>query len=521
MMKTLFKIFPVIPMIFFGACTNSDMAGGTTETENAIAKEEAAFVSIQVYSGKNPAKASYRVLPSWYVTDSTGNVNADDFTYVGETDSSGKIYIDNHKDGSYTIQIEQGDSALVYQYTINSLKKKFSVSKATLQKKGAINGWLSLPEDAKYAWVNIEGIGRVVKTDSLGFFVAEDLPVGQISVKSWSSDNAECIGEANIETQSGESLHIGHVFAPSKAGIIQSLEINPTDLISDWMRPLQAPFVLTLRLDSTNFNFSKAREDGSDLQLFTSKGATVPMVIDSWSTDIKSASINIRLEKLSDTLNTWTLEYGDPDVTAPEKKVNVWKGISDSLWYELNSIEIFNFESGSSLSDLPSPLKRDSWYVQFHKVDTLTDSVTVSFLNSSTSITEAANWLGKVLHIDYTVTYPDIVVFGTRLTRHPHDWSRMDSLVVWLRTDGDFEIILETLDEDVNYKASYKGKGKGLVDWTRYCIKPEDFTYTIRDYHGWDLVRNKITNFTVFTYNSTELWLDNIRAYGVNRDDLK
>ena len=311
------------------------------------------------------------------------------------------------------------------------------------------------------------------------------------------------------------------MLAPNKFGIVQSMNFKPIDLVSSWMRPLQAPFVLTLRLDSTNFNFSKAREDGSDLQLFTSKGATVPMVIDSWSTDIKSAVINIRLESLADTADTWTLEWGDPDVIAPEKKANVWKGISDSLWYELNTIEIFNFESGSSLSDLPSPLKRDSWYVQFHKVDTLTDSVTVSFLNSSTSITEAANWLGKVLHIDYTVTYPDIVVFGTRLTRHPHDWSRMDSLVVWLRTDGDFEIILETLDEDVNYKASYKGKGKGLVDWTRYCIKPEDFTYTIRDYHGWDLVRNKITNFTVFTYNSTELWLDNIRAYGVNRDDLK
>ena len=115
MMKTLFKIFPIIPMIFFGACTNSDMAGGTTETENAIAT-----VSIQVNNGKKPAKASYRVLPSWYVTDSTGNVNADDITYVGETDSLGRILIENHKEGSYTIQIEQGDSALVYQYTLPS-----------------------------------------------------------------------------------------------------------------------------------------------------------------------------------------------------------------------------------------------------------------------------------------------------------------------------------------------------------------------------------------------------------------
>ena len=520
MMKTLFKIFPVLPLIFFGACTNSDMAGGTTETENTIAKEEAAYVSIQVYSGKKPAKASYRVLPSWFVTDSTGSVSNDDFTYAGKTDSLGNIRIDNHQEGSYTIQIEQGDSALVYQYTINSLRKKFT-TKAYLQKKGSIKGWLSLPEGEKYAWVNLEGIGRVVKTDSLGFFVAEGLPVGQISVKSWSSDNAECIGEANIETQSGESLHIGHVLAPSKAGIIQSLEINPTDLISDWMRPLSDPFVLTLRLDSTNFNFSKAREDGSDLQLFTSKGAAVPMVIDSWDPDIKSASINIRLESLKDTADTWTLEYGNPDAEAPQK-VNVWKGISDSLWYELNSIENFNFESVSSRNDLPSPLRRESWYIQLHKKDTLTDSVTTSFIDATGAITTSSNWNGgNVLHINYKVDYPDIVVFGTHLTYHRHDWSRMDSLVVWMKTDGDFEIILESLDDTLNYKASYKGKGKGLTEWKRYCVKPEDFTYKIRDYHGWDIVRNKITNFTIFTYNSTELWLDNVRAYGVNRDDLK
>lgn len=520
MMKTLFKIFPVIPLIFFGACTNSDMAGGTTETENAIAQEEAAYVSIQVYNGKKPAKASYRVLPSWFVTDSTGSVSDDDFVYVGKTDSLGNIRIDNHQEGSYTIQIEQGDSALVYQYTLNGRTKNFSISNASLKKKGAVKGWLSLPEKAKYAWVNIEGIGRVAKTDSLGFFVMESLPVGKVSLKSWSNDNVECIAEANAFIPAGDTLHIGHMLAPNKSGLVQTLEINPVDLVSDWMRPLSVPFVLTLRLDSTNFDFSKARKDGSDLQLFASNGSTIPMVIDSWETDIKSAVINIRLEDLADTADTWTLEWGDPDVTAPEKKTNVWKGISDSLWYELNSIEIFNFESGGSRSDLPSPLKRDSWYAQLHKTDTLTDSVTTSYI-STAAIIEANNWLGKVFHIEYKVDYPDIVVFGTRLTRHPHDWSRMDSLVVWMKTDGDFEIILESLDEDLNYKASYKGKGKGLTDWTRYVIKPEDFTYKIRDYHGWEFVRNKITNFTVFTYNSTELWLDNVRAYGVNRDDLK
>ena len=519
MMKTLFKIFPVLPLIFFGACTNSDMAGGTTETENTVAQEEAAYVSIQVYSGKKAARASYRVLPSWYVTDSTGNVNESDFTYVGETDSLGRIRIDNHKEGSYTMQIEQGDSALVYQYTLNGLTRNFSVPKAILKKKGAVKGWISLPEGSKYAWVNIEGLGRVVKTDSLGFFMAKGLPVGQVSIKSWNNDNIECIAEASASVPAGDTLHVGHVLSPSLNGLVQSLDINPTDLVSDWMRPLSVPFVLTLRLDSTNFDFSKARDDGSDLQLFTSKGATVPMAIDSWEPDIKSAVINIRLESLKDTADTWTLEWGNPDATSP-KKVDVWKDISDSLWYELNTIEIFNFESGSTRSDLPSPLKRDSWYAQLHKTDTLTDSVTTSYI-STAAITSTDIWLSKVLHVEYKVDFPDIMVFGTRLTRHPHDWSRMDSLVVWMKTDGEFEIILETLDEDYNYKASYKGKGAGTSEWKRYVVKPEDFTYKIRDYHGWEFVRNKITNFTVFMYNGTDFWIDNVRVYGVNRDDLK
>lgn len=519
MMKSLLKIFPALPLVFLDACTNSDMAGGTTETENTFA-QETGYVSIQVYSGKEPAKASFRVLPSWFVTDSTGNVDANDFLYAGETDSLGKIRIDNHKIGSYTIQIEQGDSALVYQYTLNGLSKNFSVPKAFLKKKGTVNGWVSLPDKAKHAWINFEGIGRVARTDSLGFFVADGLPVGQVSIKSWSGDDTECIAEAKVAVPTADTLRIGHLISPAKSGLVQRLDFKPTDLVSDWMRPLSVPFILTLRLDSTNFDFTKAHDDGSDVMLYASNGTTVPMQIENWDPDIRSAVISIRLENLADTLDIWSLESGNPDAVAPEK-VDLWEGISDSLWYELNTVEVFNFESGSIFSDLPSPLRKDAWYAQLHKKDTLTDSVTVSYLSSNASVTTVDSRMGKAMHIDYAVDYPDIVVFGTRLTRHQHDWSRMDSLVVWMRTDGDFEIILESLDDPLNYKASYKGTGKSLIEWTRYCIKPEDFTYKIREYHGWEFVRNRITNFTVFSYNGTETWIDAVRIYGINRDDLR
>ena len=56
---------------------------------------------------------------------------------------------------------------------------------------------------------------------------------------------------------------------------------------------------------------------------------------------------------------------------------------------------------------------------------------------------------------------------------------------------------------------------RGMVD------KMFVFKYKIREYHGWEFVRNRITNFTVFSYNGTETWIDAVRIYGINRDDLR
>lgn len=519
-MKFASKILLAAPLALLAACTNSSTAGSTTETENAIAKDEGGTVSIQVFSGASKAgKTSYKILPSWFVTDSTGNIRPEDYAYIGETDNLGKILIENHKEGSYTIQLEKDDSAAVFQYTLNSLTKNFTLSKANLRKRGAIKGWITLPENATHAWVNVEGIGRVQKTDSLGFFQVDSLPAGNLSIRSWSADNSECIAEANASVPSGDTVHIGHVLSPAKKGSVHSMKFKPIDLVSDWMRPLSVPYVLVLRLDSTNFKFSEASSDGSDLRLYASNGAEVEMEIDGWDPSIKSATINVRLESLKDTSDTWTLEWGNTDSEQKQSK-NIWKDISDSLWYDLNTVELFHFDSAKTTSDLPSPLRQDTWYIQFHKKDSLSDSVTTSYINAPAAIqSDTKGRSGKVLHIERDVEYPDIVVFGTRLTRHPHDWSRMDSVVVWLRGDCEYEIIFETLDEALNYKASYKGEAQS--GWQRLVLRPEDFTYKLRDYHGWDITRNKITNFTVFMYNGSNLWLDNVRVYGVNRDDLR
>lgn len=516
------KILLFAPLAFLGACGNSstEVAGSTTETENASI-QDGGSVSIKIFDGKKPATGvSYRVLPSWYVTDTTGVIDENDYSYKGTTDSTGTALIENHKEGSYTILFEKDESSISYQYTLNKLNHEFIVDKAELKEKGAIKGWISLPEKASHAWIHVPGIGRVQKTDSNGQFEIQELPVGDITLKSWNENTQECIAQTEVTVVSGETLDIGHVEAPDEVITKKSMRINPRNLVSSWMKPKSAPYVVVLRLDSTNFNFDEAAEDGSDIHLISSEGEELPIEIDSWDASIHSAAINIRLENLKDTADIWTLEWGDI-YAEPQKQVDVWEGLSDSLMYELNSVEIFNFDSGSVNNDLPAPLKREAVYIQIHNVvDSASDSITTQTLSTSNALQKDTEGRGgTVLHVEYTANHPDLMLIGTHLSTTPCNFSRMDSLVVWIRGDGDYEIILEALKTDKNYKASYKGKAKSK--WERLSLKPEDFTYTLKEYHGWEITRNKITNFTVFGYNGSELWLDNVRIYGVNRDDIK
>ncbi len=511
------KILLFAPSAILCACSSSvETAGSTTETENAIASGS---VVVQVFDGDSKAqRAAFKVLPSWYVSDTTGIIEDNDYTYMGNADENGKITIEDHAEGSYTMQIDKGDSSVVLHYTLNKFSSDYIVDSVSLKATGSVKGWISLAKGEKYSWVHVPGLGRIQKTDSLGQFILKDLPAGEIALKAWEQETNTCIAQTSVTVTPSETIDVGHIEAPNEIVVKKTQKVNPRNLISSWMRPLKAPYVLVLRLDSTNFDFSQAQEDGNDIHLLNSDGKELPIEIDSWDATIQSAAINIRIDDLDDTLGVWTMEWGDIYEPAQEQ-VNVWKGLDDSLVYDLNSVEIFNFESGSTNNDLPAPLQQEICYIQIHTTDSLTDSVTATSLLTNLALQKDTTIRGgTVLHVNYSANYPDLMLVGTHLTSTPHDFSRMDSLVVWLKTDGDYEVILERLGGDKNYKCSYKSKGTSK--WQRLSLKPEDFSYKIKDYHGWDITRDKITNFTVFGYNGTELWLDNVRIYGVNRDDF-
>lgn len=510
-MKNFNKLLYLVPFGLLAACgTNSDTAGNTTEIENAIA--------IRVFDDGTPAaKVRYQVLPSWYVAD-TAETGAVKYTYEGETDINGWVHIEGHQNGSYTINFTKGDSSIVLQYTLNNLNHEYTLDSASLEAVGTVKGLVDLPDSANYAWVAVQGVNTIVKTDTLGQFVIQKAPCGNLTVSAWDSEDLEAIGQTSASVISNDTTDLGLIENPNKVVPENAIRFMPSDLISDWMRPLSFPTVLVLRLDKHNFDFSKAEKDGSDIRLYDGSNNLIPFEIDGWDTTINSATINIRVESAADTVRPWLLMWGDKKAQKIED-VDVWEGLSDSLVSALNSVTIFDFEEGSEFNALPAPL-HNYWYIQPH------DSATISkaLENDPTSGIEEADdpIFGKnVLHVQYQANkLGRYVVLGTRIANHKHDLSRLDSVEVWVKGSGDFEVVLETVVEsDTNYKTTYKAAVN--EEWTRVSIKPSDFTSPDKkSYHGWDVTRNKITRFTIFMYNGTDLWIDNAKMYGINLDDL-
>ena len=511
-MKNFNKLLYFVPFGLLAACgTGNDSAGNTTEIENAIA--------IRIFNEGTPAaNVRYQVLPSWYVADTT-ETSSVNYTYQGTTDTNGWVRIDRHQNGSYIINFTKGDSSIVLQYTLNNLNHEYTLDSASLEAVGAVKGLVDLPDSANYAWVAIQGTNEIVKTDSLGQFVIRKAPCGNLTVSAWDAQDMGAIGQTSTTVTTNDTIDLGLIENPNKVIPENAIRIMPSELISDWMRPLSFPTVLVLRLTEDNFDFKKAAKDGSDIRLYDGSGNLVPFEIDGWDTTINSATLNIRVETATDTIRPWTLMWGDKKAEKL-KNVNVWKGLSDSLVNAINSVTVLNFETGGIYNDIPAPVVKYEWYVQAHSKATISDSLAANKMNGIEKADSSI--FGKnVLHVQYSAdTLGQYVVIGTRIAEHPHDLSRLDSVEVWIKGDGEYEIILETIVEsDTNYKTTYKGTAN--KQWTRVAVKPEDFTNADnKSYHGWDITRNKITRFTIFVYRGKNIWIDNVKMYGINLDDL-
>lgn len=287
--------------------------------------------------------------------------------------------------------------------------------------------------------------------------------------------------------------------------------VSVDSLLPSWNHPNRVPTVATLRLDATNFDFSKADSLGSDVDVATQDSFPVPFSTVFWDKRGKRARLHVRIDtSMLGRDSRFLVRWGRPS-QARSNPTAVWLGIPDSQKLEINSVLVDNFEHGSMRNLLPVP---QTWYTA------TSDSAKIT---SFTLGAAGARRTGNALGIAYSANgiTGQYALMGTEMGPGVYSLRSLDSLVFMARGSGSF---YPSFDHYVN-RRGYKARTKVAIDttWRRIRVRPIDLDTSIdaSGNIGWPKIRDSVTNLTFMISGNGELWIDEIRIHGIDRDDLR
>jgi len=274
-----------------------------------------------------------------------------------------------------------------------------------------------------------------------------------------------------------------------------------------WNRPAGVT-VATLRFDARNFDFRTSSSDGHDLRFERSDGTLIPFAVGVWDSAASQGRVLVRLDSsLRRPHSAIRMSWGLRSRTSLSDPAAVWAGVSDSVALLTNSVLVDDFEDGDWASLLPN----SAWW-QVSAADTAASLKSCVVVSAD---------VGKAVHITYRANQPHYIVFSVALSNGPRNLRSFDSLVLRARGDGKLFMALEHLTNGSGPKAwTSRTLNTG---WDSIRIRPSDFDPidVASKNLGWNAVRDSVTHLTFILADGTEAWLDDIRLYGVNQDDLR
>jgi len=282
----------------------------------------------------------------------------------------------------------------------------------------------------------------------------------------------------------------------------------PVDsLVASWNRPVNGVTVATIRLDSSNFDFSRSSSTGLDLSVERTDGHLLPFEIVHWDSAAARARLHVRLDSsLLAGRQRIVLRWGLARVARTDPAA-VWTAISDTQRQEVNSVLIDDFEHGTLSSLLPNS---NSWYV--------IESDSVPVVTVPTLVPASLGRAGTAAHFTYVKPYS---LMGLALGGH-RSLRSLDSMVLWARGTGVLLPAFDNLDSGTGGKA-WTHVALDSLAWTRIRIRPQDLDTADNQAGnvGWISIRDRVSYLTFLVAAGTEVYLDDIRLYGIDRDDLK
>ena len=234
-MKRLFLLLACLAPLAFWACSDKEVAGiSTVETENAF------LIQIVREDSKPAVGVVARMRSVDFVRDIEDDSSKAIFFEEFTTDSLGQIHIDSLAVDVATIEIVDAGEGLFTKISAEDIQEGDSVQYA-LEKTGSLRGKVYLPDSVDYAWVQVYGTDRLVKTDSEGFYEMDSLPpyeydmrviIGDSVVEQSTKIDAGEDVSANVRTFEPDSVKVLDFESASAQFTIKELGISETGYMS-------------------------------------------------------------------------------------------------------------------------------------------------------------------------------------------------------------------------------------------------------------------------------------------------
>jgi hypothetical protein len=281
-------------------------------------------------------------------------------------------------------------------------------------------------------------------------------------------------------------------------------------LLSDGNVQPPASTVATLRLNSANFPFDSTSLAGRNLAVERADGSLLPFQIVFWDKPARIGRIQVRIDSVLQNNGSKIVLRCKPEDSARADSAGVWSGISPSQKLALGSVLVDDFEGTELQSLLPDS---GIWY------SSNSDSATVS---SPMRTAAGSDRSGNALMVTYTAppNKDKYALVGLALSSHAQSLRTLDSVVFYARGSGKLSIAFDRPSSNPGKAWAHDTLTSG---WKKVSVAVADLDAadSIGGNVGWMAVRDSISNLNFIVTGGTELWLDDIRFYGVNRGDFR
>lgn len=231
-MKKLLLLFAVLA---FCACSDKDVAAiSTVETQNA-------YLIQVVHEDSLPAvNVVARMRSASFVRSVEEDSAGADYYEEFVTDSLGYIRIDSLAVDTATIEILEKGEGLFRKIFAEDLRE-FGDLRFVMGKTGSLRGKVYLPEGVDYAWVQVYGSDRLVKTDGDGFYEMDSLPpyeyglrviIGDSVVNEYAEVMPGKETSANVLAFEPDSIKVLDFESADAQFVIEELGISKTGYMS-------------------------------------------------------------------------------------------------------------------------------------------------------------------------------------------------------------------------------------------------------------------------------------------------